>query len=175
MKKICSSCGKYIDNNVNFCPHCGYAITSWQINKNLQNHNKQKTSPQNKNKSAEPDGCAMAFMFIIFGIIMLFYNTKGSIRELFTHIPYQQNIWCGTYQYSTGNVRILAQDIEKGGSSICMAKSSWKDDEYIEIGKNNSYDIYNDEIFIFEGKIKDGTFVNVKNITKWQGGTLYKK
>ena len=150
MQKKCTSCGKFVDSSINFCPYCGRLIKS--------------------QTSDEMAGCGLLLFGMIFAVIMLYMNTKGSIVEFFNDIPYQQNIWCGTYNKNTKGVRILEQDIEKGGSTICMAADSWKDSRKIKLTetKKQSFDIYDDKIIIIEATISNDKFVNVKNVKEWQ-------
>ena len=111
MHKKCTSCGKFVDSSINFCPYCGNPI-----GKNVRGSKSQTSDGM--------AGCGLLMFGMIFAVVMLYTCTKGSIIEFFNSIPYQQNIWCGTYNKNTKNVRILEQDIEKGGSTICMDSDS---------------------------------------------------
>ncbi len=163
MQKKCPSCGAYTDNKANFCPNCGKSMTGYSRYKKSIS---QSHTSKGKNNSSATEG----FLILLGCIVFVYSSTKGSIVEFFNGITYQENIWCGTYSKYKNEVRILKQDVEKGGSSICLESESWKDSVHIKLGgkKDPSYDNFDHKIIMLEAKINDGTFTNIKNIREWK-------
>ena len=159
MLQKCSCCGARIDSSAYACPSCG------------------ATRKARKDAS---ESSLIAGIAVIAFICWVVGSSIGSMKEVFNGIKMTPNTWCGYYTKpetkseensspQNGKIRILKDDIQKGGSSICLTSMSWKAEEYIELGEvgDTSYDAFDKEIIILNGKINDKKLYNVQNVRKW--------